>query len=172
MGVRISHCPDALVVAWAPWRIGVDLEQSNRAIPAAALVKRFFCSQERDALSEMGAEPLRQAGGAARAAERLEQLADSYLGGTTPRGRVRLKVHHSLTPSRLLTSSLVHPHHAEVCTPPAHASGLGISGKTGPIRAITARHSLPLRSSLCPPIGSPRGSLSPEGAMDRVLRFT
>ena len=59
--VSISHCPDALVVAWAPWRIGVDLEQSNRAIPAAALVKRFFCSQERDALSGMGAEPLRQA---------------------------------------------------------------------------------------------------------------
>jgi len=48
--VSLSHCTDALVVAWAPWRIGVDLERTDRALPASALVKRFFCAQERDAL--------------------------------------------------------------------------------------------------------------------------
>lgn len=48
--VSLSHCTDALVVAWAPWRIGVDLERTDRALPAGALVKRFFCAQERDAL--------------------------------------------------------------------------------------------------------------------------
>ena len=40
--VSLSHCPDALLVAWSPWRIGVDLERADRRIPADALVRRFF----------------------------------------------------------------------------------------------------------------------------------
>ena len=56
--VSLSHCRDALAVAWAPWRIGVDLERTDRALSVTALVKRFFCAHERDALLAM--EPPRQ----------------------------------------------------------------------------------------------------------------
>ena len=58
--VSLSHCRDALVVAWAPWRIGVDLERTDRALPSTALVKRFFCADERDALLQMDATVQRQ----------------------------------------------------------------------------------------------------------------
>lgn len=59
--VSLSHCPDALAVAWAPWRIGVDLERSDREIPAEALLRRYFCRHEQEALAGMGGEALRQA---------------------------------------------------------------------------------------------------------------
>lgn len=59
--ISLSHCPDALLVGWAPWRIGVDLERSDRQIPASALLRRFFCSAEQQALQRLEAEPLRRA---------------------------------------------------------------------------------------------------------------
>lgn len=59
--VSLSHCPDALLLAWAPWRIGVDVERSDRAIPAAALLRRYFCEQEQLSLKALAAEPLRRA---------------------------------------------------------------------------------------------------------------
>lgn len=59
--VSLSHCPDALAVAWSPWRIGVDLERTDRRIPADALLRRFFCASEREALLALNREQLRQA---------------------------------------------------------------------------------------------------------------
>ena len=59
--VSLSHCRDALVVAWAPWRIGVDLERTDRVLPATALVQRFFCAQERDVLLQMNPTCRREA---------------------------------------------------------------------------------------------------------------
>lgn len=59
--ISLSHCPDALLLAWSPWRIGVDLERADRRIPAGALVRRFFCASEQDALLALPDEHQRQA---------------------------------------------------------------------------------------------------------------
>ena len=39
--VSLSHCPDALLVAWSPWRIGVDFERADRRF-RRTLVRRFL----------------------------------------------------------------------------------------------------------------------------------
>ena len=59
--VSLSHCPDALLLAWAPWRVGVDLERCDRVIPAESILKRFFCAEEQEHLSGLVPEALRQA---------------------------------------------------------------------------------------------------------------
>lgn len=59
--VSLSHCPDALLVAWSPWRIGVDLERADRRIPADALVRRFFCNAEQPLLLALSDQQQRQA---------------------------------------------------------------------------------------------------------------
>ena len=59
--VSLSHCPDALLVAWSPWRIGVDLERADRRIPADALVRRFFCNAEQPVLLALSDQQQRQA---------------------------------------------------------------------------------------------------------------
>ena len=59
--VSLSHCVDALVVAWSPWPIGVDVERSDRSLAAQALARRFFCPSEQINLAGLESEALRQA---------------------------------------------------------------------------------------------------------------
>ena len=51
----LSHSRGAALVAMARQPLGIDLEASNRPIPAA-LVRRFFSSREADALEAMERE--------------------------------------------------------------------------------------------------------------------
>ena len=44
--VSLSHSRDQLLLAWSPWRIGVDLEWQQRRIAAELLARRFFPPQE------------------------------------------------------------------------------------------------------------------------------
>jgi 4'-phosphopantetheinyl transferase len=59
--VSLSHCCDALLVGWAPDRLGVDLERRDRPLPAMALAERFFLEQERRALRGLEGQALREA---------------------------------------------------------------------------------------------------------------
>ena len=59
--VSLSHGRDAVLLAWAPEPIGVDLEAADRRFEARALMQRFFAPQEQEQLQGLAAEPLRQA---------------------------------------------------------------------------------------------------------------
>ena len=59
--VSLSHCRDAVFVAWSPDVVGVDLERRDRRFPAAALADRFYCAEDRRELDDLPAETLRTA---------------------------------------------------------------------------------------------------------------
>ena len=59
--VSLSHCCEAVFVAWSPDAVGVDLERSDRRFPAAALADRFFEAADRRELDGLSGEPLRWA---------------------------------------------------------------------------------------------------------------
>lgn len=40
--ISFSHCSDALLLAWCPERIGVDIERIDRQFAASLIAKRFF----------------------------------------------------------------------------------------------------------------------------------
>ncbi|MEB3263347.1 MAG: 4'-phosphopantetheinyl transferase superfamily protein [Synechococcus sp.] len=40
--VSLSHCPGALLTAWSPWPIGVDLEELDRPLVPLPLLRRHF----------------------------------------------------------------------------------------------------------------------------------
>lgn len=58
--VSLSHSRDQLLLAWSPWRIGVDLEWQQRRIAAELLARRFFPPQEWQQLQSQ-APPEREA---------------------------------------------------------------------------------------------------------------
>ena len=58
--ISLSHCPDAVAVAWSTERVGVDLERMDRAVPAGPLAQRFFCVPDRCGLVDLDAEALRR----------------------------------------------------------------------------------------------------------------
>ena len=45
--ISISHCKDALIIAWSPKRIGVDIERSDRKFAYQKICERFFTSKEK-----------------------------------------------------------------------------------------------------------------------------
>lgn len=59
--VSLSHCHQAVFMAWSPDVVGVDLERSDRRFPAAALARRFYCSHDQWELDGLSAETLRWA---------------------------------------------------------------------------------------------------------------
>ena len=59
--VSLSHCCEAVFVAWSPDAVGVDLERSDRRFPAAELADRFFEAADRRELDGLSGEPLRWA---------------------------------------------------------------------------------------------------------------
>jgi 4'-phosphopantetheinyl transferase len=59
--VSLSHAVDALLLAWSPWPIGVDLESVDRRFDAAALQQRFFPRREQQQLGGLEGEALRLA---------------------------------------------------------------------------------------------------------------
>lgn len=59
--VSLSHARGALLIGWAPWPIGVDLEAGDRRFEARALMQRFFLPAEQQQLAPLAAEPLRRA---------------------------------------------------------------------------------------------------------------
>ena len=59
--VSLSHCRDAVLIGWAPQRLGVDLECIDRQFNAAALAQRFFPSEECQALAGLTTDQLRRA---------------------------------------------------------------------------------------------------------------
>ncbi len=58
--VSLSHSRDQLLLAWSPWRIGVDLEWQQRRIAAELMARRFFPPQEWQQLQSQ-APPEREA---------------------------------------------------------------------------------------------------------------
>ncbi|MFL0751906.1 MAG: 4'-phosphopantetheinyl transferase superfamily protein [Prochlorococcus sp.] len=59
--ISFSHCCDALLIAWAPQQVGVDLERADRPIAAELLSRRFFSSEEQAAISHLSGSALRAA---------------------------------------------------------------------------------------------------------------
>ena len=59
--ISLSHCPDALAVAWSTHPVGVDLERLDRRFAAAALAARFFVSGDCQELESLQGESLRSA---------------------------------------------------------------------------------------------------------------
>ena len=58
--ISLSHCPDAVAVAWSSERVGVDLERTDRSVPARALAQRFFCVQDKRGLVDLDGDDLRR----------------------------------------------------------------------------------------------------------------
>ena len=59
--ISLSHCPDAMAVAWSTHPVGVDLERLDRRFAAAALAARFFVSGDCQELESLQGESLRSA---------------------------------------------------------------------------------------------------------------
>jgi len=59
--VSLSHSQQALLLAWSPLPIGVDLEADTRPLAAAALLRRFFPAVEQAQLQHLPPPQLRQA---------------------------------------------------------------------------------------------------------------
>ena len=45
--LSISHCKDAIVIAWSSKRIGVDIERADREFSYKKIWERFFTSKEK-----------------------------------------------------------------------------------------------------------------------------
>ena len=58
--VSISHCKDALLIAWSTEKIGIDLERLDRSFAAKKLVKRYFCKEEKQLLKNLKGESFRK----------------------------------------------------------------------------------------------------------------
>ena len=59
--ISLSHCRDAMAMAWSIQPIGVDLERLDRCFPAAALAARFFTPDDCHELQPLQGERLRLA---------------------------------------------------------------------------------------------------------------
>ena len=59
--VSLSHCSDALAIAWSDQPIGIDLERLDRPFSAWPLAKRFFCLEDLEELQGLSAHRLRRA---------------------------------------------------------------------------------------------------------------
>ena len=44
--ISISHCRDAIVIAWSPKRIGIDIERRDRQFAYNKICRRFYTSRE------------------------------------------------------------------------------------------------------------------------------
>ena len=59
--ISLSHCRDALAMAWSHQPIGVDLERLDRRFAAASLAARFFSPGDCKELQQLQGESLRLA---------------------------------------------------------------------------------------------------------------
>lgn len=59
--VSLSHSGPMLLVAWSPRAVGVDLEQADRPLAAAAIARRYFPPEEWAELQALPADALRPA---------------------------------------------------------------------------------------------------------------
>lgn len=59
--VSLSHASGALLIAWSPQPVGVDLEAGDRRFAARALMQRFYPEPEQRQLAGCDGEPLRSA---------------------------------------------------------------------------------------------------------------
>jgi|TARA_B100000927_G_scaffold82478_1_gene66060 phosphopantetheinyl transferase len=59
--ISLSHCRDALAIAWSIRPVGVDLERLDRRFAAAALAARFFTPGDCQELQSLQGESLRLA---------------------------------------------------------------------------------------------------------------
>jgi phosphopantetheinyl transferase len=59
--VSLSHAAEALLIAWSPQPVGVDLEKCDRHVDARALMQRFFPVAEQRQLAALRDEALRRA---------------------------------------------------------------------------------------------------------------
>ena len=57
--LSISHCANALLLAWSTKPIGADIEISNRNFSAEKLSKKFFSKKDNIILSKLSGESLR-----------------------------------------------------------------------------------------------------------------
>ena len=51
--ISLSHCDEILLIAWAPFNIGVDVENKNRIFAAEKISKRFFHESEQKELNKI-----------------------------------------------------------------------------------------------------------------------
>ena len=59
--VSFSHCCDALLIAWSPRAIGVDIERGDRAFKAHQVSKRYFSEEDNKLLDGLEGDKLRSA---------------------------------------------------------------------------------------------------------------
>ena len=57
--ISISHCKNALFLGWCKEKIGIDIEQRNRLIPAKKIYQRFYTEREKSELLSLASEKLR-----------------------------------------------------------------------------------------------------------------
>ena len=58
--VSISHCKDALVLAWSKEKICVDVEKNNRKFNAQLLRSKFYSSKENQFIDKLNQKESRQ----------------------------------------------------------------------------------------------------------------
>ena len=51
--ISISHCKDALICAWAPLNIGIDIESTDRDFSAREISNKYFHSKEKESLRDI-----------------------------------------------------------------------------------------------------------------------
>ncbi len=57
--VSFSHSRDALLVGWSPFRLGVDVENSDRSFSSKLIVNRYFCREEKRFFADFKEDELR-----------------------------------------------------------------------------------------------------------------
>ncbi|WP_269622155.1 4'-phosphopantetheinyl transferase family protein [Prochlorococcus marinus] len=51
--ISFSHCRDALLIAWSPEQVGVDIENKNRKFSRKLIASRFYTDKENNALIQL-----------------------------------------------------------------------------------------------------------------------
>lgn len=51
--ISISHCKDALICAWAPLNIGIDIEITDRDFSAKEISNKYFHAKEKESLRDI-----------------------------------------------------------------------------------------------------------------------
>ncbi len=57
--ISISHCENAVLIAFSKYPVGVDIEKKNRNFPAQKVLNRFFSEKEKSLLSNVDSLNLR-----------------------------------------------------------------------------------------------------------------
>ena len=59
--ISFSHCDNALLIGWAPEKLGVDIEDMNRSFKANEIAQRYFTDKEKKLLRTINKKELKDA---------------------------------------------------------------------------------------------------------------